>query len=108
MTDCTICLEECIAYPELVTTKCGHTFHRKCLKDWLNKNNVCPNCKGTEPWAEFIPVVKPTCPCCGANVTGTGRALTTGMMVGMMMVRQIEGRGIRGGITITEHQPNQS
>jgi hypothetical protein len=101
--DCTICLEACIAYPELVTTKCGHTFHRKCLKDWLNKNNVCPNCKGSEPWAEFVPLAKPTCPCCGANVTGSGPNIPTGMvMVGMMIRHTTEGR-IRGGITITNN-----
>jgi hypothetical protein len=68
MTDCSICLEGCIAYPELVTTKCGHTFHRCCLKKWLDINNVCPNCKMPEPWSEFILKPKKKCACCGAPV----------------------------------------
>lgn len=51
--ECSICTD-CILYPELVSTKCGHTFHRKCLNKWLNKNNVCPNCRTEEPWNEFI------------------------------------------------------
>lgn len=60
--ECTICTD-CILYPELVSTKCGHTFHRKCLNKWLNKNNVCPNCRTEEPWNEFKKIIKCKCTC---------------------------------------------
>ena len=23
---------------------CGHAFHKKCIKKWLEKNNTCPYC----------------------------------------------------------------
>ncbi len=50
-TDCTICLEECI---EQVVTKCGHVYHIKCLQEWLDVDNICPNCKQSQPWPEYV------------------------------------------------------
>ena len=45
---CTICLEEFKeGLSEIVTTRCNHTFHLICLKDWIHKNIIipkCPNC----------------------------------------------------------------
>lgn len=45
---CTICLEEFKENKSIVvTTKCGHTFHLKCLKNWAFKkfpSPRCPNC----------------------------------------------------------------
>ena len=49
-TNCTICLEELkVNIDKVSLTPCGHVFHFKCVKDWLNKNlsdlNLkCPNC----------------------------------------------------------------
>ena len=43
---CSICLEKINKCERHITlTECNHTFHKKCLKQWLNKNNTCPNCR---------------------------------------------------------------
>jgi hypothetical protein len=67
MDDCSICLDGCICFPELIFTKCGHVYHIGCLKTWLNKQNICPNCKTPEPWIDFIPQKKNICACCGRD-----------------------------------------
>lgn len=45
---CTICLEEFKeGLSEILTTRCNHTFHLICFKDWVYKNIMfpkCPNC----------------------------------------------------------------
>ena len=38
---CTICLEVVSETP----LKCGHVFHKKCIKQWLKNNDTCPNCR---------------------------------------------------------------
>ena len=52
--DCSICLEKCMTNKQggekTHTTKCGHTFHTKCIKGWFEKgenNGVvkCPMCR---------------------------------------------------------------
>ena len=41
---CSICIEE-YKYNEILSVMpCNHKFHEKCLKDWLQKSNVCPLC----------------------------------------------------------------
>lgn len=46
--ECPICLE---IFGELdddslfCTLRCGHSYHKKCLNDWLFKDNTCPNCR---------------------------------------------------------------
>ena len=43
--NCTICMEDFIDNSSIViTTKCGHTFHQKCFKNWAYKNILCPRC----------------------------------------------------------------
>ena len=43
--NCTICMEDFIDNSSVViTTKCGHTFHQKCFKNWAYKNILCPKC----------------------------------------------------------------
>ena len=43
MTDtCSICLEE---MKEYVFVKCGHSFHKECIGNWLIKKNNCPCCR---------------------------------------------------------------
>ena len=49
--DCVICFSDKYTNKNvnlelsLYTTKCGHKFHRKCLKTWCYTNNSCPNCR---------------------------------------------------------------
>ncbi len=49
--DCVICFSDKYTYKNvnldfsLYTTKCGHKFHRKCLKTWCHTSNSCPNCR---------------------------------------------------------------
>jgi len=39
---CTICLDK----PDnCIQLKCGHIFHKKCIKKWISKNKTCPNCR---------------------------------------------------------------
>ena len=45
-TQCAICLEE-FKGTDMIKAfhKCEHIFHKNCLKDWLNKQIICPLCK---------------------------------------------------------------
>lgn len=59
MTECSICLSDinlldsdlimwkgsCV--DSIYKTKCGHTFHFKCIHDWLISNDDCPVCRTT-------------------------------------------------------------
>ena len=36
--ECSICLEEMFKNKEIYTLKCNHTFHKKCIFDWFEKN----------------------------------------------------------------------
>lgn len=46
--NCTICMEKFIDNSSIIiTTKCNHSFHEKCFKNWVYKNIIspkCPNC----------------------------------------------------------------
>ena len=46
--NCTICMENFVDNSsKIVTTKCNHSFHEKCFKNWAFKNIInpkCPNC----------------------------------------------------------------
>jgi len=49
---CSICLDAMAAGSECTDLNmCKHTFHTTCIKQWLEKANTCPLCKG-----EAIPV----------------------------------------------------
>lgn len=42
---CTICLEDFKENKSIIiTTKCGHSFHFKCFKNWCFKKIICPRC----------------------------------------------------------------
>ncbi len=43
---CSICLEKIKKGKFVVKMKCGHTFHKYCLFNWINisKKTFCPNC----------------------------------------------------------------
>lgn len=40
---CIICREEMVT--EVKRLPCGHFFHFKCLKSWLERQQVCPTCR---------------------------------------------------------------
>ena len=44
--ECAICLEKFLGTDIIKAFyKCVHIFHKKCLLNWLKKNNKCPLCK---------------------------------------------------------------
>ena len=46
--ECPICLDffgELDDDVYLCTLKCGHSYHRKCINDWLSKDGSCPTCR---------------------------------------------------------------
>lgn len=46
--DCIICLDTFQAGEDasvIVSLKCKHTFHAKCIDDWLKKQARCPLCR---------------------------------------------------------------
>ena len=62
--ECVICLSLMI-YPRLTRTLiCGHTFHRKCINEWINigRRTICSTCRRSiEPkrkhhLQQFIPI----------------------------------------------------
>ena len=42
--ECSICMED-LSKETLKVVKCGHFFHKDCIKQWLNNNNTCPLCR---------------------------------------------------------------
>ena len=42
---CVICMEQMINDDEVVTLPCVHTFHFKCISQWLNSHDQCPVCR---------------------------------------------------------------
>ena len=42
---CSVCLSEFCNAETVRTLRCGHTFHQKCIDEWLTKQAVCPLCK---------------------------------------------------------------
>merc|ERR1719240_160924 len=43
--DCTVCLEELVVGELATRIPCGHLFHERCLRGWLQKKNQCPTCR---------------------------------------------------------------
>ena len=39
---CTICFVE---MTDATITKCGHSFCKDCIEEWINRNHECPTCK---------------------------------------------------------------
>ena len=43
---CSICLEEYTCRQHMVTLRCEHAFHKKCIRRWLTRyNKTCPVCR---------------------------------------------------------------
>ncbi|KAF7063919.1 hypothetical protein CFC21_070382 [Triticum aestivum] len=44
--DCAVCLEEFIdGGKKLRMMPCYHSFHQRCIFDWLRLNRICPVCR---------------------------------------------------------------
>ena len=41
---CTICIEEFKEGDIIRTLRCTHIFHKKCIDEWFDQKEVCPNC----------------------------------------------------------------
>jgi hypothetical protein len=44
-TQCSICLSDVEINEKIYAMVCGHIFHRKCVKTWINIHNTCPICR---------------------------------------------------------------
>lgn len=45
---CSICLEDFDTEACIVTGKCQHSYHRRCIMDWVKvDHDDCPNCRAT-------------------------------------------------------------
>jgi hypothetical protein len=42
---CSVCQYDYLPGERLRKLTCIHSFHRRCVDDWLKKEKVCPNCK---------------------------------------------------------------
>ena len=42
---CSVCLEAYVEGDTVRTLVCFHTFHQRCIDDWLSRRAVCPICK---------------------------------------------------------------
>lgn len=43
-TECPICFEN-MHNTEIITLRCKHFYHTKCILDWSQKDNTCPICR---------------------------------------------------------------
>jgi hypothetical protein len=41
--ECSICLT--YVNDNIIKTKCGHFFCKKCIERWISKHNNCPMCR---------------------------------------------------------------
>jgi len=42
---CSICLEVFEKNDKYIEFECKHIYHKICIKEWLQNNNNCPNCR---------------------------------------------------------------
>ena len=42
---CLICTELFDGTQDVSAVQCGHTFHDKCLEEWLRQSLTCPQCR---------------------------------------------------------------
>ena len=51
---CSICEEIFDGEKDVAATQCGHTFHAKCLLEWIRRKPECPTCRKNAPESEII------------------------------------------------------
>uniref|UniRef100_A0A0E0MCE7 RING-type domain-containing protein n=1 Tax=Oryza punctata TaxID=4537 RepID=A0A0E0MCE7_ORYPU len=47
--ECAVCLQDLEADDKLRMMPCCHTFHQRCIFDWLRLSCICPLCRHTLP-----------------------------------------------------------
>ena len=58
---CLICQEDInFCHEEISVLNCGHLFHKKCLKQWLDTNSTCPECKSAVTRNDFVQNIYPS------------------------------------------------
>ena len=43
--NCSICIEPFTSTQTNIVLQCNHKFHSRCIKEWLEKELTCPNCR---------------------------------------------------------------
>jgi|TARA_Y100000389_G_scaffold180930_1_gene196138 hypothetical protein len=49
METCSICLDEIHENERYELLRCSHVYHKKCILQWLEKSNTCPECRQIIP-----------------------------------------------------------
>jgi len=44
-TPCTVCCAAMTTRQTVRTLPCGHSYHPKCIDEWLSRNDTCPLCR---------------------------------------------------------------
>ncbi|KAL5205097.1 hypothetical protein ABZP36_009968 [Zizania latifolia] len=47
--ECAVCLEDFEADDKLKMMPCSHSFHDRCISDWLRVSRTCPLCRHALP-----------------------------------------------------------
>lgn len=55
---CSICLSEFSEREGKYTLGCQHSFHPRCVTQWLMNNNHCPNCRATIAETDRLPEIE--------------------------------------------------
>ncbi|KAL0483494.1 E3 ubiquitin-protein ligase [Acrasis kona] len=43
--ECPVCQDDFKQDEQLNKIECNHLFHKKCLREWLERHNTCPMCR---------------------------------------------------------------
>ena len=54
INNCVICFENFKVNEKIIKLNCFHIFHKECIENWLNKNNICPVCKNKYMYENII------------------------------------------------------
>ena len=54
INNCVICFENFKLNEKIIKLNCFHIFHKECIENWLNKNNICPVCKNKYLYENII------------------------------------------------------
>lgn len=72
-------------------TRCGHSFHAPCLKEWLRHSTDCPLCRGSllAPPADGAGAAAPRKPHTGTT-TITGEDIEKALLAAREAIEQTE------------------